>query len=56
VRLVGVLCHRDKTFQDRIRVCGGIPVIMNMCVVDERNPCTSNLLCERAQDFMIMDF
>ncbi|KAG1750046.1 spinocerebellar ataxia type 10 protein domain-containing protein [Suillus occidentalis] len=38
VRLVGVLCHRDKTFQDHIRVCGGIPVIMNMCVVDERNP------------------
>ncbi|KAG2122107.1 spinocerebellar ataxia type 10 protein domain-containing protein [Suillus clintonianus] len=38
VRLVGVLCHRDKTFQDRIRVCRGIPVIMNMCVVDERNP------------------
>ncbi|KAG1741090.1 spinocerebellar ataxia type 10 protein domain-containing protein [Suillus lakei] len=38
VRLVGVLCHRDKTFQDRIRVCGGIHVIMNMCVVDERNP------------------
>ncbi|KAG1831254.1 spinocerebellar ataxia type 10 protein domain-containing protein [Suillus variegatus] len=38
VRLVGVLCHRDKTFQDRIRLCGGIPVIMNMCVVDERNP------------------
>lgn len=38
VRLVGVLCHQDKTFQDHIRVCGGIPVIMNMCVVDERNP------------------
>lgn len=38
VRLVGVLCHRDKTFQDRIRANGGIPVIMNMCVVDERNP------------------
>ncbi|KAG1746702.1 spinocerebellar ataxia type 10 protein domain-containing protein [Suillus paluster] len=38
VRLVGVLCHRDAIFQDRIRVCGGIAVIMNMCVVDERNP------------------
>lgn len=38
VRLVGVLCHKDKAFQDRIRVCGGIPVIMNMCVIDERNP------------------
>lgn len=55
VRLVGVLCHQDKTFQDHIRVCGGIPVIMNMCVVDERNPCTSNLLCESARDFMTMD-
>lgn len=38
VRLVGVLCHGDKAFQDRIRLCGGIPIIMNMCVVDERNP------------------
>jgi len=38
VRFVHVLCHKDKTFQDRIRICGGIPVIMNMCVVDERNP------------------
>jgi len=38
VRFVGVLCHKDKAFQDRIRICGGIPVIMNMCVVDERNP------------------
>ena len=25
--------------QDRIRNCGGIPVLMNLCVVDERNPC-----------------
>ncbi|KAG0709195.1 spinocerebellar ataxia type 10 protein domain-containing protein [Suillus ampliporus] len=38
VRLVGVLCHQDKIFQDHIRVCKGISVIMNMCVVDERNP------------------
>lgn len=54
VRLVGVLCHKDKTFQDRIRVCGGIPVIMNMCVVDERNPCTSTFR-ETSKDFMILD-
>ena len=39
VRLLGILCWQDKSVQDRIRSCGGIPVVMNLCVVDERNPC-----------------
>lgn len=26
--------------QDRVRECEGLPVIMNQCVIDERNPCT----------------
>jgi Spinocerebellar ataxia type 10 protein domain len=39
VRLLGILCWRKKYVQDRIRLCGGIPVVMNLCVVDERNPC-----------------
>ncbi|KAF9648887.1 hypothetical protein BDM02DRAFT_3095712 [Thelephora ganbajun] len=38
VRLLGILCVGEKAVQDRIRACGGIPVIMNLCVVDERNP------------------
>jgi len=38
VRLLGVLCHKDKKIQDSIRNFNGITVIMNMCVVDERNP------------------
>ncbi|KDQ61580.1 hypothetical protein JAAARDRAFT_31036 [Jaapia argillacea MUCL 33604] len=38
VRLLGVLCHDNKTVQDRIRGCGGVPIMMNMCVMDERNP------------------
>ncbi|KAI9461490.1 spinocerebellar ataxia type 10 protein domain-containing protein [Boletus coccyginus] len=38
VRLLGVLCHKDRRVQDSIRNCEGITVIMNMCVVDERNP------------------
>ncbi|KAI6044247.1 spinocerebellar ataxia type 10 protein domain-containing protein [Pisolithus marmoratus] len=38
VRLIGILCHGDKEIQDRIRQCDGISVIMNMCVIDERNP------------------
>ena len=41
VRLLGVLCHKNKRIQDSIRNCEGITVIMNMCVVDERNPCAS---------------
>jgi len=39
VRLLGVLCHNSKAIQDRIRSCGGIPVVLNLCVIDERNPC-----------------
>ncbi|KAH0836603.1 hypothetical protein J3R83DRAFT_8303 [Lanmaoa asiatica] len=44
VRLLGILCHKDRKIQDSIRNCGGITVIMNMCVVDERNPCASPTL------------
>lgn len=43
VRLLGVLCYERRGVQDRVRACGGIPVIMNLCVVDERNPCQSIL-------------
>ena len=39
VRLLGVLVHRNRAVQDRVRECGGIQIVMNLCVVDERNPC-----------------
>lgn len=39
VRLLGVLAHGVKEVQDRTRAAGGLPVVMNLCVVDERNPC-----------------
>jgi Spinocerebellar ataxia type 10 protein domain len=39
VRLLGLLCNRVPAVQDRVRECGGIPIVMNLCVVDERNPC-----------------
>jgi ataxin-10 len=39
VRLLGVLAHGVKDVQDRTREAGGLPVIMNLCVIDERNPC-----------------
>ncbi|KAF9221388.1 hypothetical protein BS17DRAFT_797175 [Gyrodon lividus] len=38
VRLLSILCHKDRKIQDCIRNCDGIAVIMSMCVVDERNP------------------
>ncbi|KAF8909342.1 spinocerebellar ataxia type 10 protein domain-containing protein [Gymnopilus junonius] len=38
VRLLGVLSHGEKAIQDRTREAGGLPVVMNLCVVDERNP------------------
>jgi hypothetical protein len=39
VRLLGILCHNSKAIQDRIRICGGIRVVLNLCVIDDRNPC-----------------
>ncbi|KIK61590.1 hypothetical protein GYMLUDRAFT_243286 [Collybiopsis luxurians FD-317 M1] len=38
VRLLGILCNEDKAVQDRLRKCGGIEVVMNLCVIDKRNP------------------
>ncbi|KAF9499413.1 hypothetical protein BDN71DRAFT_179860 [Pleurotus eryngii] len=38
VRLLGILCHSTRSVQDRVRKCGGIEVVMNLCVIDERNP------------------
>jgi hypothetical protein len=44
VRLLGVLCYNNKAMQDRVRLCGGIPVVLNLCVIDDRNPCKSSFL------------
>ncbi|EPQ56458.1 hypothetical protein GLOTRDRAFT_138184 [Gloeophyllum trabeum ATCC 11539] len=52
VRLLGILSHESRAVQDTVRTSGGIPVVMNMCVIDERNPflrehailCMRNLL------------
>ncbi|RDB23860.1 Ataxin-10 [Hypsizygus marmoreus] len=38
VRLLGILCHEIKAVQDLVRERGGIQIVMNLCVVDERNP------------------
>jgi len=38
VRLLGILCHNRKAIQDRIRLCGGISVVLNLCTIDDRNP------------------
>ncbi|KAH9066665.1 spinocerebellar ataxia type 10 protein domain-containing protein, partial [Lactarius vividus] len=38
VRLLGILCYNNKAMQDRVRLCGGIPVVLNLCVIDDRNP------------------
>jgi len=37
-RLLGIVASGNKAVQDRVRACGGIPVIMNLCVVDDQNP------------------
>ncbi len=44
VRLLGILCANRMAVQDRVRACAGIPVVLNLCVVDDRNPCESSFL------------
>jgi ataxin-10 len=39
VRLLGTLVHDDRAAQDATRAAGGIPAVLNLCVIDERNPC-----------------
>ncbi|KZT27840.1 hypothetical protein NEOLEDRAFT_1239988 [Neolentinus lepideus HHB14362 ss-1] len=63
VRLMGILCHETRSVQDSVRACEGIPVIMNMCVVDERNPflrehaifCLRNLLHDNPENQAVVD-
>jgi len=57
IRVLGTLCHGDRIVQDRIRMCGGVEVILNHCVVDERNPCTCLDVClgERSADIARTD-
>lgn len=42
VRLLGILAAGSKREQDRVRACGGITVVLNLCVIDDRNPCESH--------------
>lgn len=39
VRLLGILSSGRRAVQDRVRACGGLQVVLNLCVVDDRNPC-----------------
>ncbi|KAH9852057.1 spinocerebellar ataxia type 10 protein domain-containing protein [Lenzites betulinus] len=38
VRLLGIMAAENRMVQDRVRACEGIPVVMNLCVVDDYNP------------------
>ncbi|KAF5362419.1 hypothetical protein D9756_002436 [Leucocoprinus leucothites] len=63
VRMLGILCHGKKGVQDRVRGAGGIEVVMNMCVIDERNPylrehaifTLHNLLKDNAENQSVVD-
>lgn len=39
VRLLGTLAYGSRAVQDRVRAAKGIEVVLNLTVVDERNPC-----------------
>ena len=41
VRLLGILASDNRVVQDRVRESGGLPVVMNLCVIDDYNPCES---------------
>ena len=39
IRLLGILASDNRVVQDHVRECGGLPVVMNLCVIDDYNPC-----------------
>ncbi|KAJ9125680.1 hypothetical protein QFC22_000642 [Naganishia vaughanmartiniae] len=53
VQLAGLLANDDKAIQDQIRECGGMQVILSMCVTDDRNPrkyiCRHTVLRSRSE-------
>ncbi|EJD07503.1 uncharacterized protein FOMMEDRAFT_164457 [Fomitiporia mediterranea MF3/22] len=63
VRLLGIMCYENRAVQDRVRKCDGIPVIMNLCITDERNPylrehalfALRNLLHDNVDNQVIVD-
>ncbi|KAH9888932.1 spinocerebellar ataxia type 10 protein domain-containing protein [Cubamyces lactineus] len=63
VRLLGILASQNRGVQDRVRACDGIPVVMNLCVVDDYNPylrehaifTLRNLLFENAENQAVVD-
>jgi len=38
VKMVGNMCYENKRIQDATRELGGIPSLLNCCVIDDRNP------------------
>nr|CCA15377.1 conserved hypothetical protein [Albugo laibachii Nc14] len=38
IAVIGNLCYRARVHQDLLRRLGGIPLVLNHCIIDERNP------------------
>ena len=38
IAVIGNLCYRARVHQDQLRRLGGIPLVLNHCIIDERNP------------------
>ncbi|EIW58745.1 uncharacterized protein TRAVEDRAFT_29229 [Trametes versicolor FP-101664 SS1] len=63
VRLLGILAAENRSVQERVRECGGISVVMNLCVVDDYNPylrehaifALRNLLHANAENQAVVD-
>ena len=55
VRLLGILASDNPVVQDRVRECGGLPVVMNLCVIDDYNPCESHSKTLILLDSVLMD-
>ncbi|KAI7866017.1 spinocerebellar ataxia type 10 protein domain-containing protein [Spinellus fusiger] len=38
VRCIGTMCSRSRDMQDKLRLIGGIPLVLRQCRVDDNNP------------------
>ncbi|XP_077540647.1 ataxin-10 isoform X2 [Haemaphysalis longicornis] len=49
VQLIGNMCHRHRSHQDLIRNLDGIPVILDVCNLDAKNPSTDATKAREAE-------
>ncbi|XP_065801363.1 ataxin-10 isoform X2 [Muntiacus reevesi] len=52
IRLIGNLCYKNKDNQDKVNELDGIPLILDICGLDDSNPCILDVPPRREKELM----